>query len=177
MKRLNLGCGKDIRAGWINLDRADLPGVDIRHDLSLGALPFGDNEFDVVLARDVFEHLEYIPLLKEVHRILKPGGRVEIQVPHFSSANNFVDPTHRRMFSVRTFSFFVSESGTEREYYFDFAFSEISAKRIEFAKGVLIWDYALEPLINVNESTQKYYEMTGLCALFPAQSVKVTLIK
>ena len=27
--RLNVGCGRDIQAGWVNIDHADLPGVDI----------------------------------------------------------------------------------------------------------------------------------------------------
>ncbi len=32
MKKLNLGCGKDIRKGYINLDLKKLPGVDIVHN-------------------------------------------------------------------------------------------------------------------------------------------------
>lgn len=34
MKRLNLGCGRDIKKGWINLDILKLPGVDVVYDLT-----------------------------------------------------------------------------------------------------------------------------------------------
>lgn len=175
--RLNLGCGNDIRDGWVNLDRARLPGVNIVHDLTRGSLPFDDDTFDVVLAKDVLEHLEYIPLLREIHRILKPGGRLDIQVPHFTSANNFVDPTHRRAFSVRTFDFFVTGLSVDRKYYFDFAFSAMAGKQILFLKGIMIWDYLVERIVNLCPRTQKYYELTGFRALFPAQNIIVTLIK
>lgn len=38
-------------------------------------LPFNDNEFDFVVSTEVFEHvMDYKTTLKEIHRILKPGG-------------------------------------------------------------------------------------------------------
>ena len=112
MNKLNLGCGENIKEGWVNLDSAALPGVDVTHDIEKIPFPFKDGEFDEILCRDVLEHVEYIPTLRELHRILKPGGVLRIQVPHFTSRNNFVDPTHRRMFSISTFDFFAA--GTPR---------------------------------------------------------------
>jgi len=32
-KKLNLGCGTDIREGYINLDKKSIDGVDIVHDI------------------------------------------------------------------------------------------------------------------------------------------------
>ena len=46
MKKLNFGCGKDIREGWVNLDCVALPGIDAIHDLNKFPLPFEDNSFD-----------------------------------------------------------------------------------------------------------------------------------
>jgi predicted SAM-dependent methyltransferase len=48
MNKLNLGCGKDIRKGWTNLDCVNLPGVDIVHNINYLPLPFNDNEFDEI---------------------------------------------------------------------------------------------------------------------------------
>ncbi|MBX4210680.1 class I SAM-dependent methyltransferase, partial [Candidatus Parcubacteria bacterium] len=107
MPKLNLGSGTDIRAGWVNLDSAKLPGVDVVHDIQKLPLPFKDGEFDIILCRDILQHVDYTPILKDLYRILRPGGKLIIRVPHFTSKNNVIDPTHRSTFSVRTFDFFV----------------------------------------------------------------------
>lgn len=37
--KINLGCGTDIKPGWVNVDIAKLDGVDIVHDLDELPLP------------------------------------------------------------------------------------------------------------------------------------------
>jgi SAM-dependent methyltransferase len=40
-------------------------------------LPFEDESFDLILSYDVFEHVQNLPdVLRECHRVLKPGGRL-----------------------------------------------------------------------------------------------------
>jgi SAM-dependent methyltransferase len=176
-EQLNLGCGTDIRTGWVNLDRAALPGVDVVHDLGSLPLPFPSEAFERICAKDVIEHLDYIPLLRELHRILRPGGTLEIQVPHFTSAGNYIDPTHRRKFSVRTFEFFVADSEFRRDYYFDFKFARIAERRITFLGGPLIWNKLVSPLVNAHFKLQKYYELTFASRLFPAENIRISLVK
>jgi len=177
-KKLNLGCGGDIKQGWINLDRHPLPGVDIVHDIEVVPLPFGDGEFDYIYCKDVLEHCDYVPVLRELHRILTTGGRLHIKVPHFTARNNFVDPTHRRSFSFKTFDFFVRNGRPEREYYFDFHFQSVSQNRIIFQKTPsLPFNYLLEPLVNSTFHLKNYYELTGFSRLFPAYDVEVELVK
>ena len=177
MQRLNLGCGSDIRAGWINVDRTALPAVDVVHDLNQLPLPFATSSIDQVAARDVFEHVEYVPLLRDIYRVLRDGGTLEIQVPHFTAASNFIDPTHRHRFSIRTFEFFVPNSDFGRDYYFDFTFTAIVVRRIRFMKWPLVYNYLVEPLVNSHRVVQKYYELTMLASLFPATNITVTLVK
>lgn len=176
-RRLNLGCGTDIRKGWVNVDRAHLPGVDVVHDLSRVPLPFADGEFAQVCAKDVLEHLDYIPVLSEIHRVLRVGGVLDIQVPHFTSAGNFIDPTHRRLFSIRTFEFFVPGGEFGRDYYFDFRFSRLAERRLTFLGGPLVWNRVIAPLVNSHPQMQKYYELTFLSRLFPAENIVARLIK
>jgi SAM-dependent methyltransferase len=175
VKILNLGCGTDIRPGCVNLDRAALPGVDVVHNLDVLPLPFAERQFDHIVAKDVLEHVDYVNVLRELHRILKPGGTLFIQVPHFTSVDNYIDPTHRHRFSVRTFDFFVSDGRSERAYYFDFSFASVAARRLTFFRGPLLWDYLLQPLVNSHRKLQKYYELTFLSRLFPAQNLELTL--
>lgn len=178
MKKLNLGCGHDVRQGWINLDIASLPGVDVVHDISSIPLPFSNEDFDHILCLDVLEHLEYIPVLEDLHRILKPGGTIRIQVPHFTSRYNFNDPTHKKMFSAATFHFFVKNNKHLRDYYFNFHFSEIVSSRIDFEKrAILFYNYIIEPLINISEGSRRLYEATMLSRLFPAANITIELRK
>ena len=186
IKKLNIGCGMDIRQGWINLDATTLAGVDIVHDIEKLPLPFHDQEFDEILCQDVLEHVEYIPALKDLHRILKSGGTLAIRVPHFTSKNNFIDPTHKKLFSVNTWDFFARGTLTrtkhiekEKAYYFDFAFSRVRDRRITFEKSSRIFFYnrIAEWFFNCSPPMQQFYESTFLSRLFPAENILITLIK
>ncbi|NOY40511.1 MAG: methyltransferase domain-containing protein [Planctomycetes bacterium] len=181
--RLNLGCGTDIKKGWTNLDIVDLPGVDVVWGIEDLPLPFEDQQFEEVLCKDILEHVDYILVLQDIHRILKPGGRLRITVPHFTSRNNFVDPTHRKQFSVRTFDFFLKNSTHGRDYYFDFHFSSLGHTKITFenprfpARLFFLFNAVIDPLVNLNSHTQNYYEISFLSRLFPGINIETELIK
>jgi SAM-dependent methyltransferase len=60
--------------GEIPVKRANL------HD---GKLPYADDSFDLVTCTEAFEHIEsYQPVVREMFRILKPGGLVMISTPN-----------------------------------------------------------------------------------------------
>lgn len=66
-------------------------------------LPYPDDSFDWVTMFDVVEHIEDDALLmREVRRVLRPGGRVMISVPayQFLFANNDVIAQHYRRYTV-----------------------------------------------------------------------------
>lgn len=177
--RLNVGCGTDIRDGWVNLDVAPLPGVDVVHDLNDLPLPFENDRFGEIACRDVLEHVDYPPLLRELHRVLRPGGRLLVQAPHFTSRAVYLDPTHRTAFAIDTLRFFVDEEHFGvRSYYFDFHFSSVESARIVFHRyRWQPWNYLLEPLVNSAPAVQAWYEETFLSRLFPAANVEVVLVK
>lgn len=182
-RRLNLGCGTDLRPGYVNVDVAPLAGADVTASFGAGELPFADGTFSVVLCRDVLEHVEVVPALGEVHRVLAPGGVVVISAVHFTSRNLFVDPTHIRGFSARTFDFFArSAKAWHRPYYFPYTFSAVDDVRIQFSTlqghgRLLVWDRIVEPAVNWKPVVQDVYEMTFLSRLFPAANVVAVLRK
>src|SRR3989344_1469117 len=102
MKKLNIGCGPDIRSkseGWVNLDDLKLKGVDVVHSLNKFPYPFKNNEFDEVFCSHILEHVDdLIKVMKELHRITKPNGIIKIHVPHFSCGVNYRDPIYERFF-------------------------------------------------------------------------------
>ena len=177
-KKLNLGCGNDIRKNWINLDILNNKGVDIIHDLNKLPLPFNENYFDYILCTDVLEHINYFPLMNELYRILKKKGILKIKVPHFTSRSNYTDPTHIHKFSSKTFHYFVNEGKFAYERKVSF-FSKIYVRlEIEQSK-ILILKTFLRLLYNkINKSNrQQYnYERTFL-RVFPCESIKIILVK
>lgn len=114
MKKLDLGCGKDKEENAIGLDHVDYQGVDVVFDLEKTKdeeLQFEDNSFDEVYAYDVLEHIEHlVPLVKEIHRILKKGGKLFAISPYYTCRTAYTDPTHVRYFTENTMKFFDSTS-------------------------------------------------------------------
>ena len=68
-------------------------------DIASESLPFGDGFFDVVTALDVLEHLEnYNYALREIARVLRPGGLLAIHLPGFQRGLH--EPSHRAYFML-----------------------------------------------------------------------------
>ncbi len=74
----------DLSLGHLELARENfklrgLPGRFIHHDAE--DLPFDDNSFDVVYSSGVLHHTpNTIRVVREIYRVLKPGGRVIVMV-------------------------------------------------------------------------------------------------
>jgi predicted SAM-dependent methyltransferase len=79
--KLNIGCGKDIREGYINIDIRSIPGA-VKGDVS--RLDFENNSVDEIVALDIIEHFKMSDVenvLNEWIRVLKPGGKIRIRTP------------------------------------------------------------------------------------------------
>lgn len=76
----NLGAGDCRWPGWISVDMSD--GADLKADLR--ALPILSDSADAVAAIHVIEHFyawEVFDILTEWKRILKPGGKLILELP------------------------------------------------------------------------------------------------
>ncbi len=80
MKRiLNAGCGIDLEYGTDFIDLYPQNEKVKKCDLDKDRIPFDDNTFDEVYSKCVFEHLTNPSnFMKESHRVLKPGGKLNI---------------------------------------------------------------------------------------------------
>jgi SAM-dependent methyltransferase len=95
MKRLNLGCGESKKEGFINVDWHSELNPEVKHDLNVFPYPFAEAEFDDIEAFHILEHLDRpFQVMKELHRILKPGGTLSLRVPHFSRGFTHAEHAH-----------------------------------------------------------------------------------
>jgi SAM-dependent methyltransferase len=100
---LDLGCGDTTQYETnIGVDRRPAKAVAVIADLRAG-LPFADASADRLFAVHVLEHLlDYLPLMDECHRVLRPDGVLHVMAPWWRHVNSVADPTHLRQFDVQT---------------------------------------------------------------------------
>jgi glycosyltransferase involved in cell wall biosynthesis/SAM-dependent methyltransferase len=110
VRRLNVGCGRNALAGWINLDIAKMPGVDIVADIekcAFAPLPFESDSIDEFLLSHVIEHIHAsLDLMQELYRVAKPNAKATIRVPFGGSDDAWEDPTHVRAYFTNSFGYF-----------------------------------------------------------------------
>ena len=129
-RTLHLGCGEAKREGAIGVDMNPASQADVICDLDMCNYPFADDQFDLIVCEHVLEHLEnVIHAMEEIHRVGRPGARVWVQVPHFSSVYYYRDPTHKHPFSLHTFDYFI-EGTPVRQFHYSKA--EFRLLRAEF---------------------------------------------
>ncbi len=114
---LNLGCGTDIREGFINIDLYSEDPRVVYMDLRKLDLP--DNCVDLILASDVlmqFSHREIGNVLKEWSRVLKPKGDIIIRCPSlYLQAKAYLEKVWNA--DVASYMIFGPQK-RENEYYF-----------------------------------------------------------
>jgi SAM-dependent methyltransferase len=129
---LDVGCGTGANLLMLS-EYGDAEGVDISKDalafcrergldkVKLGAgeeLPYEDGTFDLVTALDVVEHMDDdLAGLREMRRVLRPGGRVLLFVPAFMFLWGLQDDVsnHRRRYRLSELRRVLEEAGFEIE--------------------------------------------------------------
>ncbi len=82
-RKLHLGAGPNVLDGWFNTDACPIDKRVFFIDVSR-KLPVDDRTFDYLFSEHLIEHLTYmdaLDMLKECHRIIRPGGRIRIATP------------------------------------------------------------------------------------------------
>lgn len=95
--KLDLGCGKNKRPDFIGVDQYQMEGVDQVVDLRK-KWPWEDNSVEEAHSSHFLEHLsgqERVHFMNELHRVLKPGAKCTLIVPHWASHRAYGDFTHQ----------------------------------------------------------------------------------
>ena len=107
---LDLGCGRDkLHPTFTGMDKENLPGVDIVHDIEVMPWPLEDESCLTVVSHHLIEHIKpwlTIDLFDELWRVMKLEGQVVLSTPYCRSEGYYADPTHCNPFSEKTFQYF-----------------------------------------------------------------------
>lgn len=102
--KLDVGCGKNKKEGYIGIDICKFIGADYAVDIDNENLPFRDNSIKEIYSHHILEHCQNIIfIMNEFHRVCKPGARIKIIVPYGYSHQFIQDPTHKTAFNEDTF--------------------------------------------------------------------------
>jgi SAM-dependent methyltransferase len=138
----------DLGGGYLpkarlNIDRHE--GADIQMDLDTGKifaargvpisgigdtilgasgiLPFPDESIESVITHHCLEHIGagFVPLMDDVYRVLKKGGKFRIIVPMFPSFAMFESTDHKRFFGPESF---IDFTGNDNDAHWHESFAE-----------------------------------------------------
>lgn len=96
MSILDAGCGEGLLVEEYRAKGYRIQGIDLNYESDFVthgdvlSMPYEDGSIDLVLMLDVFEHLQFAdqPLaLKEMARVLKPGGSLLLVIPNLAHFN------------------------------------------------------------------------------------------
>lgn len=96
--KLDLACGVAKKPGFFGVDIATDTDADLVCDLRTGPWPWADASVAEINCAHFFEHLDpaqRLMFMRECWRILVPGGKLVVTVPHARSDGAVQDPTHQ----------------------------------------------------------------------------------
>lgn len=114
MNKLNIGCGRDYRQGWENVDISKAVKAEAYLDIRKDQLPYMDESASQVYISGVLEQIgdndQFLHAMNECHRVLTVGGQMTVVVPNARYAIASRDPMDIRKFTRETFAYFDSNS-------------------------------------------------------------------
>jgi len=118
--KLNLGCGRDYKPGYVNIDISREVRAEHYLDISKDPLPFKDGVATDIYISGVLEQIlateDLIFCMNEMHRVMAPGGVATIIVPNARYAISMRDPMDVRRFTRETFEYFLKGTHEHDNY-------------------------------------------------------------
>lgn len=184
--RLDIGCGSRKKDGFVGVDQFSMPGVDVvlnvvgkGEDGKFLAWPWADNTVDEIHSSHFVEHLDFnrhnperVHFYNEAFRVMKPGAKMAIIVPHWASNRAYGDFTHADK-PVSEMSF----------YYLKQAWRDVNAPHTDVKWNPAgyacdfdaTWGYSFSPELGVRHPDHVQFALQNYKEA--AQDLHATLIK
>ncbi len=116
--RVNLGCGRSVMAGWVNVDLVPGPGVDLVLDLDRpDRWKFDFWGVTEWRAEHLIEHIRHpLWLWEAMWEASVPGATAWFACPHGGSDDAWSDPTHVRPMFEGSWSYASAPSYWKADY-------------------------------------------------------------
>jgi predicted SAM-dependent methyltransferase len=168
-RRVQLGCGEQLKAGWFNVDTCAPRTRDAsdfyRLDCSVERLAdlVGAHSVDYVFSEDFLEHVapeRRVHVINQCWEILKPGGIMEHYVPNAGSQNDYGSPSHLSHWNLQTFEHFDVAS---HRWVKDRAFEGIEGGFTKVSADLLNWRVEAD-VVNRAQSIRVRYRAVEVAA-------------
>jgi predicted SAM-dependent methyltransferase len=148
MIKLNIGCGKDYKKSYINIDSDPNYYADLYIDFSINSyIPFKDSSADEIYCKNIFEHIPNpLNFLLEIKRVIKDNGRIIIIT---SNASYLIYHFPRKKAYHDTYNLTSSKND---KHYFMFQLGHLKA----FADKTGLRIIKLNYYISANKNTNDY---------------------
>jgi 2-polyprenyl-3-methyl-5-hydroxy-6-metoxy-1,4-benzoquinol methylase len=101
--------GRCAHVVGVDLDEQSIDAARVADDMGDGdylvanatEMPFADGAFDAVVSFETLEHVPVHPFLREIRRVLKPGGLLLLSTPQSRLGDIPFTPAHEHEFSLR----------------------------------------------------------------------------
>lgn len=101
---LDIGCSRNKTPGTFGIDIDPNSQADLLHDLNIYPYPLDSNNAEKIYAKHIIEHVaDPRKFVHELFRLVKPGGKVFIETPHFSCRVAYSEPEHKLFYSYFMF--------------------------------------------------------------------------
>jgi 2-polyprenyl-3-methyl-5-hydroxy-6-metoxy-1,4-benzoquinol methylase len=193
LRILDVGCGTGLNASHLVQAGHRIVGIDLSSvaiekcrergfeavlcDIDSEPIPYKDETFDLAYASDVVEHCaDTAGFLRELHRVLKPGGMLLLSTPNSAfwvyrilgllglTASEYQHPGHIRFFSIRNLSAAIEAAG--------FKVTRLAARHMYVVLGMRMGD-PFAPLLQ-QMGFQKEVRWAALVQGFPKETPFIT---
>lgn len=120
--KLDIGCGKNKKEGFIGMDQYPMDGVDIVCDIRKTPWKYIKDGQEVEIEADSIEEvhcshflehltqLERMKFFNELYRVMKAGAKATIITPHWASTRAYGDMTHQWPPVAEMFYYYLSKN-------------------------------------------------------------------